>query len=565
MSDTSFAKWVVLVSGAVPVSLLGWDAWNHELGANPVNFAIRTTGLLALIFLLLTLAITPVAKLTGWNRVTHFRRLLGVYAFVYTALHFAIFVVFDRDLSISSTIYEITSRLYLTIGAAGLLMMLPLAVTSTDGMIKRIGAARWKLLHRLTYLAAIAGVVHYFLLVKADIRSPAIFAALLGVLFLYRMAAHYAKLSRFYRLAQDKPTAFDASAPSAIPQVSSGRWSGPLVVTHIAQETSDVRTFRFASPEGGPLPFTHLPGQFLTFSLTIEGAPVKRTYTIASTPSRSTYCEVTIKREERGLVSRFLHDTIRVGDRIQVTAPGGKFTFTGETAGAIVLIAGGVGITPLMSKVRYLTDRAWPGHIYLIYSNKTEEDIIFREEIAYLQKRHANLHVCLTLSRAPESSWIGERGRISWALLERHVPNLHQHPIHICGPNELNQAVKALLLEAGISPERIHQESFGPSKSKGVERETSDAPSAEPATIHFARSRKTAPIPSGVTVLEAAERLGVALDSDCRAGICGSCKVRLLSGRVAMDCQDALEPADRAANRILSCQARCLDSVSIDA
>jgi len=568
MSDTQFAKFVVLVSAAVPLSLLGWDAWNRDLGANPVNFAIRTTGLLALIFLLLTLAITPAAKLSGWNRITHFRRLLGVYAFVYTAIHFSIFVIFDRDLSLASTVSEIASRLYLTVGTAGLMMMLPLAITSTDAMIQRIGATRWKLLHRLTYLAAIAGVTHYFLLVKADIRSPAIFGALLLLLFAYRLGAHYLKLSRFYQLAKNAP-ASAAVATTTASSATPSRWSGTLVVTHLVQETPDVRTFRFASPDGGPLPFAHLPGQHLTLSLTIEGAPIKRTYTIASSPSRTAYCELTIKREERGLVSRFLHDTVRVGDRIQVTAPGGRFTFTGESVEAIVLIAGGVGITPLMSKVRYLTDRAWPGQIYLICSNKTADDIIFQDEIVYLQKRHANLHVCHTLSRAAEGSWTGERGRVSLELLARHVPDLHQHPIHICGPNELNKAVQDLLLTAGILPERIHLESFGAPKSAGSpamnDNATLEETAAEPVQIQFARSRKAGPVSRQTTVLEAAERLGVALDYDCRAGVCGSCKVRLISGRVAMDSQDALDPADLAAHRILSCQARCLEPVTIDA
>lgn len=201
IKDIRFAKFVVLLNGAVPVALLAWDALQQRLGANPVNFAIHTTGMLSLIFLLLSLAITPAGRIGGWNWLIHFRRTLGLYAFFHACLHFALFFVFDRALSVGSTITEMLLRPYLTIGAAGLFLMIPLAVTSTNGMIKRLGAARWKRLHRLAYLAAIAGVVHYYMLVKADVRQPIAFAIVLSVLLGYRLVAHYMnRRAAFHRL-----------------------------------------------------------------------------------------------------------------------------------------------------------------------------------------------------------------------------------------------------------------------------------------------------------------------------------------------------------------------------
>src|SRR5262249_42307589 len=149
MKDIKFAKFLVLLNCAVPVALLGIDALRNQLGANPVNFAIRTTGLLALIFLLLSLTTTPVGRLTGWHWLTHFRRTLGLYAFFHTIVHFVLFFVLDRALSVKSTVSEMFVRPYLTVGAAGLVIMLPLAVTSTNGMIKRLGSTHWKRLHRL--------------------------------------------------------------------------------------------------------------------------------------------------------------------------------------------------------------------------------------------------------------------------------------------------------------------------------------------------------------------------------------------------------------------------------
>jgi sulfoxide reductase heme-binding subunit YedZ len=190
-SDLRFAKLLVLVNCAVPATLLAWDAWHHQLGANPVNFAILTTGLMALIFLLLTLLVTPLRKISGWNWIIFSRRTLGLYAFFYALLHFLIFFFKDRQGSISSTWNEMLQRNYLIVGSIGLLVMVPLAVTSTNAMIKRLGGKRWRALHRLAYVAAIAGVIHYYMQVKKDVRQPLAFAAVLAVLLGYRLVVYW--------------------------------------------------------------------------------------------------------------------------------------------------------------------------------------------------------------------------------------------------------------------------------------------------------------------------------------------------------------------------------------
>lgn len=203
-----FAKLLVLVNAAVPGVLLAWDAMHHRLGANPVNFAILTTGMSALIFLMLTLAVTPLRKISGWNWIIFSRRTLGLYAFFYALAHFLIFFTFDRRLSISSTLSEILQRAYLRVGAIGLLVMVPLAVTSTNAMIKRLGGKRWRELHRFAYVAGIAGVIHFYMQVKADIRRPLAFAALLTLLLGYRLVVYFKR---------PKPAPAAASAKPAIP------------------------------------------------------------------------------------------------------------------------------------------------------------------------------------------------------------------------------------------------------------------------------------------------------------------------------------------------------------
>jgi sulfoxide reductase heme-binding subunit YedZ len=190
-NDLRFARLLVLVNCAVPLALLGWDAGHHKLGANPVNFAILTTGMLALVFLMLTLLVTPLRKISGWNWIIFSRRTLGLYAFFYAALHFLIFFCLDRSFSVSGTLSEMVKRKYLMVGITGLLVMVPLAVTSTNGMIKRLGGKRWRALHRLAYVAAIAGVVHFYMQVKADVRQPLAFAAVLTILLGYRLMVYW--------------------------------------------------------------------------------------------------------------------------------------------------------------------------------------------------------------------------------------------------------------------------------------------------------------------------------------------------------------------------------------
>ncbi len=315
MKVDRFTKTVVLLNCSVPITLLAWDAWGGRLGANPVNFAIHTTGILALIFLLLSLTVTPVSRIMGWGWLGQFRRMFGLCAFFHALLHFLIYFGLDRALSVGDTVSEVLKRPYLMIGMVALVLMVPLAATSTDRMIKRLGPARWKALHRLAYVAAAAGALHFYMLVKADIRRPVAFAAALGVLLLYRLIAHYRQVrtgTRRYRT-----TVTTAPAPSA---TRAKPWSGELRVIQVFDETPGVRTFRLASPLESLLPFDFLPGQYLNLTQVIDGQKVRRSYTIASSPTRVAYCELTVKREDRGLSSRHLHDHVHAGCLLEVRA-----------------------------------------------------------------------------------------------------------------------------------------------------------------------------------------------------------------------------------------------------
>jgi sulfoxide reductase heme-binding subunit YedZ len=183
-------KWmkvVVFLLCLAPFISLGWRGYNDKLGANPIEYVTHATGDWTLWFLLITLAITPVRKLLQQPALIRYRRMLGLYAFFYGILHLITYLWFDKFFEWSEIKADIVKRPYITIGFLGLVLMLPLAITSTAGWIRRMGGKRWQLLHRAIYISAAAGVVHYYWLVKSDVRLPLLNGAILAILLLYRV------------------------------------------------------------------------------------------------------------------------------------------------------------------------------------------------------------------------------------------------------------------------------------------------------------------------------------------------------------------------------------------
>lgn len=180
-------KSLVVAAALLPLAWLVRGGLEGRLGANPLETVTHETGLWTLRFLLLTLAITPLRRVSGWNAVAGYRRMLGLFAFFYGSLHLVTYLWFDQFFSWGEIVRDVGKRPFITAGMAGFGAMVPLALTSTAGMIRRLGGRRWRALHRLAYFAAIAGVVHYWWLVKADTRSPKTYAVLLAALLLARL------------------------------------------------------------------------------------------------------------------------------------------------------------------------------------------------------------------------------------------------------------------------------------------------------------------------------------------------------------------------------------------
>ena len=371
-------------------------------------------------------------------------------------------------------------------------------------------------------------------------------------------------------------SATEAPAPeAAAARPATARWRGQLRVIRIVDETPGVRTFELRGVEEGPLPFTFLPGQFVNVAFSIGGARMNRSYSISSSPNERDYVALTVKREPRGAVSRHIVDLLEVGDLVEAGGPVGKFTFSGTESESIVLISGGVGITPMMSISRYLTERSWPGEIFFIYACRAPIDFLFATALAALQRRNPRLHVVVTMTRPEGTHWEGARGRLSKELFTKSVPDLASRRIHLCGPVSMMAAAKALLIELGVDLNHVKTEAFGavkPAPAKPGTTAKITAPAMGPL-VTFSKSGKSAKIhleggsdvPPEQTVLELSEELGIGIENSCRVGTCGLCKVKLTSGEVAMAVDDALDDDDKQNGIILACQAKPSAEITVEA
>lgn len=182
----TFIKPLLFAVCLIPLALLTWRGYQQHLGANPIEAITRTTGLWTLRLLLITLLVTPLRRLTGWNVVQRFRRMLGLFAFFYGTLHFMTYVWLDQFFVWNDIVHDVMKRPFITIGFGAYLLLLPLAATSTNAMMKRLGR-RWQTLHRLVYAIPALGVLHYLWLVKADINPPLLYGALLSLLLGVRL------------------------------------------------------------------------------------------------------------------------------------------------------------------------------------------------------------------------------------------------------------------------------------------------------------------------------------------------------------------------------------------
>lgn len=363
------------------------------------------------------------------------------------------------------------------------------------------------------------------------------------------------------------------------PKIDLPIWSGrdtPLYVTEIIQDTHNVYTFRL---QGDPLcRFVYWPGQFCTLVVNIDGKKVVRSYSISSSPTRPFVLEITVKRVPGGLVSNWLPDHVKVGDRLELNGPKGKFCLVpGQIPRKLLFLSAGSGITPLMSMSRWLCDLSADIDVKFLNSIQSPRDLVFRGELDLLAGRHRTFQsVVTTTSRESAPGWAGLTGRIDRGMLQRVVPDLAERVVYLCGPEGFMGTARQLLGQLDFNLQHLHAESFAPARShsdEAVQRgenAVSIAPgpaqsdAAAAVSVEFARTGKRVSASKQLPLLEVAEAHGIELDYGCRVGNCGDCKVRLLRGETTGG-EVGLSAEERGAGWVLSCVATAQGDCVIDA
>lgn len=347
------------------------------------------------------------------------------------------------------------------------------------------------------------------------------------------------------------------------PDLSQTSWvqdfCGPLTCVAITDVTHDVKSFTFGLPDRAALCFD--AGQYLTFGLDIDGAPVERCYTISSPPGQPTRPTITVKRVPGGPVSGWLHDRLRVGDRVQARGPLGCFSMATHPADKVLFLSAGSGITPLMSMVRDLRDRDDPTDIVFVHSARTPDDIIFRQELEEIAGRGQVTVTVLCEDDFPSQRWNGPRGRLSLPAMLTAAPDLLDRDVFTCGPPPYMAAVRELLATVGADPARCHEESF---VLGGSDDDAADG-SGSIHRVELRRSGRVVECGDTSTILAAAAQAGLSLASSCGEGMCGTCKSTLLSGSVDMRPAGGIRQREIDQDKILLCCSTPLEDLVIDA
>lgn len=419
------------------------------------------------------------------------------------------------------------------------------------GLLMALGIGIFTIAFTLVALNVFAHYLRVASAGKAPVGTSIIFiVAVLGAALLgYSSSAKPAK---------PRPDALAVSLNRTLGQEPSKQDEVILSLARIEPQTHDAKSLRFLLPRGRNL--AARPGQFLIFEWIIDERPTTRSYSLCSSPLQTGFIEITPKRIETGCVSRFLNDRAKVGLSVKARGPYGRFYFDESKHERIVLIAAGSGITPMMAMLRYIDDLCIPVDATLIYCVRAQQDALFGNDLAALQERLSRFRYVLALSQ-PGSDWIGWKGRLRREILEREVEKPLESTFFLCGPPAFMELGRSLLTGMAVEPSRILQESFGGAVA-GENHPNANLGSLE---LQFSRSAVACRVSAEETLLESSEKNGVLIPSGCRQGSCGTCMTRLISGRVKMENEEALNEDLRARGFILPCVSRPLGDITLDA
>lgn len=345
-------------------------------------------------------------------------------------------------------------------------------------------------------------------------------------------------------------------------------WSDdePLECAMVVPETADAATFTFRAPSGAW--FDYQPGQFVTLDLPLPGGNVQRTYTISSSPSRPLSISVTVKAQRTSLATRWMLDHLRPGMRIKAYGPSGIFSSHRHPAKKHLFISAGSGVTPMMSMTTWAWDSGEMPDIVFVHAARAPSEIIFRRRLEQFADRVPGLQLRFTVEENdPFTAWTGYLGRLNQIMLGLMAPDYLEREVFCCGPEPFMQSVRDMLVSLGYDMDHYHQESFGaPIKTEADAPVIDDIAPEEgaKAQIVFADSGVTAPCAETDTVLAVAKRSGLNIPSGCTFGLCGTCKIRKVSGEVHMVHNGGISDEDIAEGYILACCSHPMGRIEVE-
>ncbi|MGN7870875.1 2Fe-2S iron-sulfur cluster-binding protein [Paracoccus sp. 22332] len=343
-------------------------------------------------------------------------------------------------------------------------------------------------------------------------------------------------------------------------------WSDaePLECVATLPEAPNVMTFCFQAPSGAL--FGHDPGQFITLELPVPGGAVWRTYTISSSPSRPTSLTITVKAQPGSVGTRWMFDHLRPGMRLKASGPAGRFSVIHHPAPKYLFISAGSGITPMMSMTTAIYDSGRPADIVFVNCARRPSEIIFRERLEQMASRTEGIALKWVVEeKDPYRPWTGFQGVFNQLMLGLMAQDYLEREVFCCGPEPFMQAVRDALSGLGFDMDRYHQESFhAPPPEAEVVPDDVLPHDGQAAEVTFAASGVTQPCAQTDTILTVARAAGLNIPSGCSMGICGTCRIRKLSGEVHMVHNGGITEDDVEDGYILACCSKPMGAVAVE-